>query len=192
MLRLWVVEHWKNPHAKIFYIRKQKEPRKPKEEIYSNSKIIQVVKTYWELGHEHKFITEIIARRANKYLVSITEPDYKNLNKNDIEDIYLLIMNGKCSVSYADANVDSFKRCCTSYTFDVGYRVLRDLLLHRSSINNSIADRIRDLCLRQELLEYLDVYDNDASESLQPSWGKKYTLMLSAQLPVGSSVYYFT
>ncbi|GJU51179.1 hypothetical protein Tco_1220734 [Tanacetum coccineum] len=48
------VEHWKNPHAKIFYIKKQKEPGKPKE-----------------------------------------EPDYKNLNKNDIEDMYLLIMNGK-------------------------------------------------------------------------------------------------
>ncbi|GJZ53046.1 hypothetical protein Tco_0607931 [Tanacetum coccineum] len=30
------VEHWKNPHAKIFYIRKQKEPRKPKEECYNN------------------------------------------------------------------------------------------------------------------------------------------------------------
>ncbi|GJW07360.1 hypothetical protein Tco_1569783 [Tanacetum coccineum] len=28
------VEHWKNPHAKIFYIRKQKEPRKPKKWIY--------------------------------------------------------------------------------------------------------------------------------------------------------------
>ncbi|GJU08476.1 hypothetical protein Tco_1124906 [Tanacetum coccineum] len=89
------VEHWKNPHAKIFYIRKQKEPGKPKEEIYSNSKIVQVIKTYWELGHEHKFITEIVARRANDCIVSITEPDYKNLNKNDIEDIYLLIMNGK-------------------------------------------------------------------------------------------------
>ncbi|GJS22296.1 retrovirus-related pol polyprotein from transposon TNT 1-94 [Tanacetum coccineum] len=47
------VEHWKNPHAKIFYIKKQKEPGKLKE------------------------------------------PDYKNLNKNDIEDMYLLIMNGK-------------------------------------------------------------------------------------------------
>ncbi|GKA76862.1 hypothetical protein Tco_0783323 [Tanacetum coccineum] len=98
------VEHWKNPHAKIFYIRKQKEPRKPKEEVYSNSKIVQVIKTYWELGHEHKFITEIVARRANKYLVSITEPDYKNLNKNDIEDIYLLIMNGKV-LDYADTGL---------------------------------------------------------------------------------------
>ncbi|GJZ50808.1 hypothetical protein Tco_0605323 [Tanacetum coccineum] len=87
-----------------FYIRKQKEPGKPKEEIYSNSKIVQVIKTYWELGHEHKFITEIVARRANKYLVSITEPDYKNLNKNDIEDIYLLIMNGKVP-DYADTGL---------------------------------------------------------------------------------------
>nr|GFB40745.1 hypothetical protein [Tanacetum cinerariifolium] len=89
------VEHWKNPHAKIFYIRKQKEPRKPKEVIYLNSKIVQVIKTYWELGHKHKFITEIIARRANDYIMSITKPDFKNLNKNDIEDMYLLIMNGK-------------------------------------------------------------------------------------------------
>ncbi|GJZ37299.1 hypothetical protein Tco_0583490 [Tanacetum coccineum] len=81
--------------TKIFYIRKHKEPGKSKEEIYSNSKIVQVIKTYWELGHESKFITEIVTRRANDCIVSITEPDYKNLNKNDIEDIYLLIMNGK-------------------------------------------------------------------------------------------------
>nr|GEV41789.1 hypothetical protein [Tanacetum cinerariifolium] len=73
-------------------------------------------------------------------------------------------------------------------------RVLRGFLLHHSSINNSaslsnkfgksysifkfgisglvyhvvtaIADRIR------ELLEYMVVYVNDASESLKPSWGK--------------------
>nr|GEZ15134.1 hypothetical protein [Tanacetum cinerariifolium] len=34
------VEHWKNSYAKIFYIRKQQEPRKPKEEVYSNLKIV--------------------------------------------------------------------------------------------------------------------------------------------------------
>ncbi|GKE15356.1 retrovirus-related pol polyprotein from transposon TNT 1-94, partial [Tanacetum coccineum] len=42
--------------------------------------------------------------RANDCLVSITEPDYKNLNKNDIEDIYLLIMNGKVP-DYADTGL---------------------------------------------------------------------------------------
>ncbi|GJZ89074.1 hypothetical protein Tco_0660856 [Tanacetum coccineum] len=49
----------------------------------------------WELGREHKFITKIIARRANGSIVSITKSDYKNLNKNDIKDLYLLIVNGK-------------------------------------------------------------------------------------------------
>ncbi|GJV42198.1 hypothetical protein Tco_1420638 [Tanacetum coccineum] len=46
-------------------------------------------------GHEYKFITMIVARRANGSIVSITESDYKNLNKNDIEDMYLLIVNHK-------------------------------------------------------------------------------------------------
>ncbi|GJT71027.1 hypothetical protein Tco_1030313 [Tanacetum coccineum] len=66
------VEHWKNPHAKIFYIKRQKEPGKPKEEVYPNSKNFQVIKTTGELGHEHKFVTEIIVRRANGVFSSIT------------------------------------------------------------------------------------------------------------------------
>ncbi|GJS85096.1 hypothetical protein Tco_0751637 [Tanacetum coccineum] len=57
--------------------------------------IVQVIKTYGELGHEHKFVTYIIVRRANGSIVSITEPDYKNLNKNDIENMYLLCINDK-------------------------------------------------------------------------------------------------
>ncbi|GJX56113.1 hypothetical protein Tco_0286010 [Tanacetum coccineum] len=96
------VKHWKNPHVKIFTYKESLG--KPKEEVYSNSKIVQVIKTYWELGHDHKFITEIVARRANDCIVSITKPDYKNLNKNDIEDIYLLVMNGKVP-DYADTRL---------------------------------------------------------------------------------------
>ncbi|GJR04463.1 hypothetical protein Tco_0527447 [Tanacetum coccineum] len=83
---------------------KQKEPGKPKEIVYSNSKIVQIIKTYWELGHEHKFITEIITRRANGSIVSITESDYKNLKKNDIEDMYLLIINDKVD-DYAETGL---------------------------------------------------------------------------------------
>ncbi|GKD86050.1 hypothetical protein Tco_1357204, partial [Tanacetum coccineum] len=54
------VEHWKNPHAKIFYIKNQQAPGKPKEEIYLNLNIVQIINTYRELGHEHNFITEIV------------------------------------------------------------------------------------------------------------------------------------
>nr|GEY06471.1 hypothetical protein [Tanacetum cinerariifolium] len=41
------------------------------------------------------FITKFIARRANGKIDPITEQDYKYLNKNDIEDLYLLCVNGK-------------------------------------------------------------------------------------------------
>ncbi|GJR15603.1 hypothetical protein Tco_0798255 [Tanacetum coccineum] len=60
--------------------------------------------TYGELGHEHKFITEIVARRANGSIESITESYYKNLNKNDIEDMYFLIINHKVD-DYAETGL---------------------------------------------------------------------------------------
>ncbi|GJZ44360.1 hypothetical protein Tco_0591615 [Tanacetum coccineum] len=56
---------------------------------YLNDDDIETRSSSWS------FITKIVTRRANECIVSITEPDYKNLNKNDIKDIYLLIMNGK-------------------------------------------------------------------------------------------------
>ncbi|GKA92147.1 hypothetical protein Tco_0814072 [Tanacetum coccineum] len=37
----------------------------------------------------------------------------------------------------------------------------------------------KDVCLRQELLEYMGVHVNDASESSKPSWGKTLPLDLS-------------
>ncbi|GJR09553.1 hypothetical protein Tco_0792205 [Tanacetum coccineum] len=84
-----------NPHAKIFYIRKQKEPGKSKEVIYSNSKIIQVISNVLGIGSMTQFTTKIVAKKANECIVSIPSLNNKNLNKNDIEDMYLLIMNGK-------------------------------------------------------------------------------------------------
>ncbi|GKC40624.1 hypothetical protein Tco_1053008 [Tanacetum coccineum] len=81
--------------AKQFHIRRQKEKRDKPKEVYSDSKIIEVIKTLYELGHEHKIITEIIVRRANEKIDLIIKPDYKYFNKNDIEDLYLLCINGK-------------------------------------------------------------------------------------------------
>ncbi|GKA58529.1 hypothetical protein Tco_0757717 [Tanacetum coccineum] len=63
--------------------------------IFNDDDIEERTSRWVNKCHEHKFITEIVTRRANECIVSITEPDYKNLNKNDIEDMYLLIMNGK-------------------------------------------------------------------------------------------------
>ncbi|GJT25930.1 hypothetical protein Tco_0895867 [Tanacetum coccineum] len=81
--------------AKQDNIRRQKEQRDKPEEVYSKSKIVEVIKTSYELGHEHKFITKIVVRRANEKIDPITESYYKHLKKNDIEYLYLLCIYGK-------------------------------------------------------------------------------------------------
>ncbi|GJR62857.1 hypothetical protein Tco_1505019 [Tanacetum coccineum] len=163
------VEHWKNPHAKIFYIRKQKEPRKLKEEVYSNSNIIQVVKTYWELGHEHKFVTEIVARRANECIVSITEPDYKNLSKNDIKDMYLLIMNGKVP-DYAETgllwSLSVFIRRFEKYRmFSIIYKPVHGIIYKNNKKEKRVMrhSEIHKFCdaMLNRVLEGLKSYNND-------------------------------
>ncbi|GJT88847.1 retrovirus-related pol polyprotein from transposon TNT 1-94 [Tanacetum coccineum] len=58
----------------------------------------------YHIDHIKNFLKKIVARRANDCIVLITEPDYKNLNKNNIEDIYLLIVNGKVP-DYADTRL---------------------------------------------------------------------------------------
>ncbi|GJY58152.1 hypothetical protein Tco_0458044 [Tanacetum coccineum] len=83
---------------------KNLESQRKKSNFYSNSKIVQIIKTYWELGHEHKFITKIVARRANGSIMSISKTYYKNLNKNDIEDMCLLIVNHKVD-DYAETGL---------------------------------------------------------------------------------------
>ncbi|GJV17929.1 hypothetical protein Tco_1363252 [Tanacetum coccineum] len=42
-----------------------------------------------------KWVDKCVNKRAMVELGSITEPDYNNLNKNDIEDMYLLCINNK-------------------------------------------------------------------------------------------------
>ncbi|GJX04921.1 hypothetical protein Tco_0190837, partial [Tanacetum coccineum] len=84
-----------NIRGKKDHIRSQKHVKDNPHEVYSESKIVEIIRTTYELGHKHKFITEIIVRRANRKIHPITEPDYKYLNKNDIEDMYLLCINDK-------------------------------------------------------------------------------------------------
>ncbi|GKA10226.1 hypothetical protein Tco_0689659 [Tanacetum coccineum] len=135
---------------------------KPKEEIYSNSNFIQVVKTYWELGHEHKFITEIVARRANKYLVLITEPDYKNLNKNDIEDIYLLIMNGKVNLTAPTITFPGIEEYeMLSIIYEPVHRIIyKNSKKEKRVMRHSEIHKFCDATLNR-VLEGLKSYNND-------------------------------
>ncbi|GJT50683.1 hypothetical protein Tco_0976840 [Tanacetum coccineum] len=120
-----------NPHAKIFYIKRQKEPGKPKE---------------------------IVGRRANECLVSITESDYKNLNKNDIEDMYLLIMNGKVP-DYVEIGIEEHKM------FSIIYEPVHGIIYKNSKkekrvMRHSEIHKFCDATLNR-VLEGLKSYNND-------------------------------
>ncbi|GKD29140.1 hypothetical protein Tco_1239918, partial [Tanacetum coccineum] len=160
------VEHWKNPHAKIFYIKKQKDPGKPKEEVYSNSKIIQIIKTYWELGHEHKFITEIVARKANECIVSITKPNYKNLNMNDIEDMYLLIMNGKVP-DYAEISYQQKVNLTAPTISFPGVEKHKIVLEGLKSYNNDVKYGYVQRELTNDEVEYLKLFEEEIEVRLK-------------------------
>ncbi|GJU88856.1 hypothetical protein Tco_1301279 [Tanacetum coccineum] len=151
-----------NPHAKIFYIMKQKEPGKPKEEIYSNSKMVQVIKTYWEFCHEHKFLTETVARRANDCIVSITDPDYKNLNKNDIKDIYLLFYQQKVNLT---APTMTFPGIEDHEMFSIIYEPVHGIIYKNSKKEKRVMrhSEIHKFCdaMLNRVLEGLKSYNND-------------------------------
>ncbi|GJX62305.1 hypothetical protein Tco_0295205 [Tanacetum coccineum] len=85
----------------------------------------------------------IVARRANECIVSITKPDYKNLNKNDIEDMYLLIVNGKVP-DYAETGVLEVLK---SYNNDVKYGYIQRELT---------ADEVEYLKLFKEEIEQFE------------------------------------
>ncbi|GJS10336.1 integrase, catalytic region, zinc finger, CCHC-type containing protein [Tanacetum coccineum] len=87
------------------WVNKRIKRENPKR-LYLDSKIVKVIRTSYELGHEHKFIIEIIVTRANGKIDPIPEQDYKYLNKNDIEDMYLLYINDKLGIKRYQQNVN--------------------------------------------------------------------------------------
>ncbi|GKA89174.1 hypothetical protein Tco_0810986 [Tanacetum coccineum] len=81
--------------------------------------------------------------------VSITELDYKNLNKNDIEDMYLLIVNDK---------VDDYAKTGLLWSL-----VLEGL----KSYNNNVKHGYVTPSLSKEDVEYLQLFEEEIEEWLK-------------------------
>ncbi|GKC37612.1 hypothetical protein Tco_1049996 [Tanacetum coccineum] len=126
------VEHWKNPHAKIFYIKRQKEPGKPKEVVYSNSNIIQVIKTYWELAmntsSSQRYLQEEPIRiEKYKMFLIIYEPIHGIIYKNSKKE--KRVMRHSKIHKFCDATLNRVLEGLKSYNNDVKYDYIqRDLI----------------------------------------------------------------
>ncbi|GJY77645.1 hypothetical protein Tco_0483446 [Tanacetum coccineum] len=100
--------------------------------------------------------------RANDCIVSINEPDYKNLNKNDIEDIYLLIMNGKVNLT---APTMTFLGIEDHEMFSVIYEPVHGIIYKNSKKEKRVMrhSEIHKFCdaTLNKVLEGLKSYNND-------------------------------
>nr|GEU43404.1 putative Gag-Pol polyprotein [Tanacetum cinerariifolium] len=149
-----------NPHDDAHLKGENSAKRYSKEEIYSNLNIIQIFKTYWELGHEYKFIIEIVARRANGSIVSVIELDYKNLNKNHIEDMYLLIINHKVDDYAETARCRKLSTECQSYCTN-------NYIPRVKSYNNNVKYGYVTTSLSKEDAKHLKLFEEEIEEQLK-------------------------
>ncbi|GJT07751.1 hypothetical protein Tco_0842213 [Tanacetum coccineum] len=124
------------------------------------------------------------------------DPDYKNLNRNDIEDIYLFIMNGKVP-DYADTGllwslsvfirstmiwdrVHDFQLGIESYQQKKEKRVMRHSEIHQfcdatlnrvleglKSYNNDVKYGYVQKDLTKEEAEYLKLFEEETEERLK-------------------------
>ncbi|GJW10851.1 hypothetical protein Tco_1576678 [Tanacetum coccineum] len=95
MHALYDVEHWKNLWARQSYIKGQLKKRAYPNKVYSDQRIVDVIKIQYDPGHEQEFMKEIVVKRADGEYSSFSELDYKYLHKNNIEDMYLMCLNVK-------------------------------------------------------------------------------------------------
>ncbi|GJW75825.1 retrovirus-related pol polyprotein from transposon TNT 1-94 [Tanacetum coccineum] len=145
-----------------------------------------------------RFITDIVARRANGSIVSITESDYKNLNKNDIEDMYLLIVNNKVD-DYVETGVERYQQkvnlTAPTITFPCieNYKVhkfcdatLKRVLEGLKSYNNDVKHGYVISSLSNEDVEYLQLFKEETEERLKHGNQMRWWEMYVNRRPLGS------
>ncbi|GJS45394.1 hypothetical protein Tco_0595515 [Tanacetum coccineum] len=112
--RKYVVEQWKNLWAKQSYIKKQLKTRADPDEVYSEQKIVDVIRILTNQGYGQNFMKEIVVKRADGEYNHFSKSDYKYIHKNDIEDMYLICLNGK--IKYQETGIlkslNAFIRSC--------------------------------------------------------------------------------
>ncbi|GJU30660.1 hypothetical protein Tco_1174249 [Tanacetum coccineum] len=158
------VEHWKNPHGNIFYIRKQKEPGKPKEEVYSNSKIILVFKTYciviWERVHDFQLGIESYQQKVNLTAPTMTFPGIEDHEMFSIiyEPVHGIIYKNSKKEKRVMRHSEIHKFCDATLN-----RVLEGL----KSYNNDIKYGYVQKDLTKDEVEYLKLFEEDIEERLK-------------------------
>nr|GEV86211.1 hypothetical protein [Tanacetum cinerariifolium]GEV89633.1 hypothetical protein [Tanacetum cinerariifolium]GEW06049.1 hypothetical protein [Tanacetum cinerariifolium] len=86
------LHHWKSNRAKMYYWKCLSKTRLDLDEVFSNRKIIDIVRVRHHEVYGHEQIDEVCVKRNDDKFYTFAESDFKYLNKNDIEDMYYICL----------------------------------------------------------------------------------------------------
>ncbi|GKB30371.1 hypothetical protein Tco_0869772 [Tanacetum coccineum] len=86
------VHHWKSTRARTYYWQCHRKIRSDPYEVFSNRKIIDIVRVLHHKVYRHEKIDEVCVKKDNDKFYTFAELDFKYLNKNDIEDMYYICL----------------------------------------------------------------------------------------------------
>ncbi|GJV21686.1 hypothetical protein Tco_1370706 [Tanacetum coccineum] len=89
---LWGISHWGRKQQQFYGFAANRESAK---DVYSRQRIIAVTKLQIVEWHGYKHLDWITVRRADDKLYSFKEGDFKRLRLQDIEDMLILLVQGK-------------------------------------------------------------------------------------------------
>nr|GFA41117.1 hypothetical protein [Tanacetum cinerariifolium] len=147
----------------------------------------------------------------NGSIVSITKSDYKNLNKNDIKDMYLLIVNSKVNLTAPTIIFSCIKKykvfsIISEPVHGIIYknnkkekRVMRHQKIHKfcdatlkrvleglKSYNNNVKHGYVTPSLSKEDVEYLQLFEEEIEERLKHRDQMRHWKMYMNGRPLGS------
>ncbi|GJW73171.1 hypothetical protein Tco_0132541 [Tanacetum coccineum] len=89
---LWGISHWGRKRQQFYGFAVNRESA---HDVYSRHRIIAVTKLQIVEWHNYKHLDWITVRRNDDKLYTFKEGDYKRLRLQDIEDMLLLLVQGK-------------------------------------------------------------------------------------------------
>nr|GFB77000.1 hypothetical protein [Tanacetum cinerariifolium] len=91
---LWGVSHWGRKRQQLYGYAVNRESAL---DVYSKRRIIAVTELKIVEWHEYKHLDRISVRRDDDQIYKFKEDDFKRLRVQDIEDMLLLLVQGKLS-----------------------------------------------------------------------------------------------